>query len=156
MGVGSGGGVVAASSRSSLADVGSGVSGQGMQESQGSFSLVARARVQKKGHELLFLDCVVRGDGEGLCMPPRRFSSWGLLGIPGGLRMSDASLDASLGLPLTKPVCVVPREVALWGWKHLHSSVETTDPDPHPPLLPSQAALCSGQGPRLCGGFSFE
>lgn len=50
-------------------------------------------------------------------MPPRRFSSWALLGIPGGLRTSDASL----GLPLTKPVCVVPREVAPRGWRHLHS-----------------------------------
>lgn len=59
-------------------------------------------------------------------MPHRRFSSWGLLGILGGLRISDASL----GVLLTKPVCVIPREVAPRGWMHLHSSVETTDPHP--------------------------
>lgn len=29
--------------------------------------------------------------------------------------------DASLGLLLTKPLCVVPREVAPRGWRHLHS-----------------------------------
>lgn len=53
--------------------IGSGISAQGMQECQES--LTARARVQKPNSELLFLDCVVRGDGEGQCVPPRRFFS---------------------------------------------------------------------------------
>lgn len=44
--------------------------------------------------------------------------------------------DASLSLLLTKPVCVVPREVAPRGWRHLHSSVETMDS--HPPLRPKR------------------
>lgn len=80
--------------------------------------------------------------GDGRVCPSS--SSWGALGIPGGLRMSAASGSQCRSV-LSQRNCSQGMEAFAFirGGRVC------------PPSLP-QAAFCSGQGPRLCGSFLFE
>lgn len=75
--------VVVPSPKSSLVDMGFGISNRGMQECQENFSWVARAWVQKTKCELLFLDSVVGVTGK-VCVCPQGVSPagvcWAFLG----------------------------------------------------------------------------
>lgn len=70
-------------------------------------------------------------------MPLRRFSSWRLLGIPGGFRMHS--------LLLTKPCLCCSRSSCLQGLEAF--AFFGGDHDPRSSLPLSQVALCLGQGP---------
>lgn len=92
---------------------------------------------KKEDCELLFLDFVARGEREGLCMPPRRFSSWGLLGIPGGFRMHS--------ILLTKPCLCCSQRSCFQGLEAF--AFVGGDHDPRTLSALSQVALCLGLGP---------
>lgn len=94
---------------------------------------------KKKTMSGFFLDFVARGEGEGLCMPPGRFSSWGLLGIPGSFRMHS--------LPLTKPCLCCSQRGSSQGLEAF--AFIGGDQGPSSPSALSQVALCLGQGPAI-------
>jgi len=118
------------------------ISHQRMRKCWGSFSLDARVWVQKDVQEPLYPTPVFGVMGGSAPAPSS--SSWGALGIPGGLRMSAASGSQCRSV-LSQRNCSQGMEAFAFirGGRVC------------PPSLP-QAAFCLGQGPRLCGSFLFE
>lgn len=111
-GRGSGGGIM----RSACMDAGS-AGDKGRGSTREDLVWVGERGCKEAECEPLLLDCVVEGDREGLPMLPRRFPSWGSLGIPGGLRMSDASRSQCWSVLLLEELLPGDGGICIHRWR---------------------------------------